>query len=86
LLIAESCTLTARGSRMRQHWLRGFSRAKPDSLHDRGAVSTRNEKFADPKTYTKPWTVAMSCDFYPDTELIESICENQKDRAHIVGR
>src|SRR5437667_303004 len=42
--------------------------------------------FDDPKTYTKPWSAAISFDLYPDTELIESICENEKDRAHLVGR
>ena len=33
----------------------------------------------DPKAYVKPWTVAMSFDLLPDTELIEHICENEKD-------
>ena len=42
--------------------------------------------FNDPKAYTKPWTVTMPFDLYPDTELIESICENEKDRSHIVGK
>ena len=42
--------------------------------------------FDDPKAYTKPWTVTLPFDLYPDTELIESICENEKDRAHMVGK
>ena len=42
--------------------------------------------FDDPKAYTKPWTVTIRFDLYPDSELIESICENEKDRAHIVGK
>ena len=42
--------------------------------------------FNDPKTYTKPWSASISFDLVPDTELIESICENERDRAHIVGR
>lgn len=40
----------------------------------------------DSKAYTKAWTVSMSFDLLPDTELIEHICENEKDAAHIVGK
>jgi hypothetical protein len=40
----------------------------------------------DPKAYTKPWTVTIPLDLQPDTELIESICENEKDVAHMVGK
>jgi hypothetical protein len=42
--------------------------------------------FDDPKVYTKPWTVTLPFELYPDTELIESICENERDRDHIVGK
>jgi hypothetical protein len=42
--------------------------------------------FDDPKTYVKPWTVTIPFELYADTELIESICENEVDRAHMVGR
>jgi hypothetical protein len=42
--------------------------------------------FDDPKAYTKPWSVTIPFDLYPDTELIESICENEKDRPHMVGK
>jgi hypothetical protein len=40
----------------------------------------------DPKTYTKPWSAEVPFELLPDTELIESICENEKDHAHIVGK
>jgi hypothetical protein len=41
----------------------------------------------DPKAYTKPWTVALAgWRFLPDMELIESICENEKDLPHMVGK
>ena len=40
----------------------------------------------DPKAYVKPWNVTMSFDLLPDTELIEHICENELDAAHIVGK
>jgi len=41
----------------------------------------------DPKAYSKPWTVALAgWDFLADEELIESICENEKDAVHLVGK
>jgi hypothetical protein len=42
--------------------------------------------FDDPKAYTKPWSVKVPFNLLADTELIESICENEKDHAHIVGK
>ena len=42
--------------------------------------------FDDPKAYTKPWTVTMPFELYANQELIESICENEKDREHMVGK
>jgi hypothetical protein len=42
--------------------------------------------FDDSKAYTKPWSATIRFDLYPDTELIESICENEIDRSHIVGK
>ena len=41
----------------------------------------------DPKAYTRPWNVKLSWDLQPDTELIESICEeNNRDLPHMVGK
>ena len=40
----------------------------------------------DPKAYTRPWTVDARFDLMPDTELIENICENEKDTPHLVGK
>jgi hypothetical protein len=43
--------------------------------------------FDDPGAYKKPWTVAFNVNLAPDTEMIEFVCnENEKDRAHLVGR
>jgi hypothetical protein len=37
----------------------------------------------DPKTYTKPVTIQVRFRFRPDTELLESFCnENEKDLPH----
>jgi hypothetical protein len=40
----------------------------------------------DPKAYTRPWSARLSLNYYPDEELIESICENEKDFVHMVGK
>ena len=40
---------------------------------------------ADPKAYTKPWTVTVKQRLMPDSELMEFICnENEKSSAHFV--
>jgi hypothetical protein len=40
----------------------------------------------DPKAYTRPWTLPMEFDLIPDEELIEYVCENERDAPHLVGR
>jgi len=40
----------------------------------------------DPKAYVKPWSTTIHFDLVPDTELIESVCENNKDPQHMVGK
>jgi hypothetical protein len=41
----------------------------------------------DPASYTKPWKVNMAWRLLPDTDLIESICEeNNRDPVHMVGK
>jgi len=41
----------------------------------------------DAKAYTRPWTVTLNQTILPDTDLLEYHCnENEKDRAHLVGR
>ena len=40
----------------------------------------------DPKAYLKPWSVTMGFDLLPDTELIEHICENERDAVSISGK
>ncbi len=41
----------------------------------------------DPKAYTRPWDVNMAWTLIPDTDVIESICEeNSKDLPHMVGK
>jgi len=40
----------------------------------------------DPVMYTKPWTVTMQKRLIVDDELIEWMCENEKDMIHMVGK
>jgi hypothetical protein len=41
----------------------------------------------DPKAYPKPWKSAtVHFKVLPDTELLEHLCENEKDAPHLVGK
>ena len=41
----------------------------------------------DPKAYAKPWTVALAgWDLLPDEELIEAICDNERDSQRLIGK
>jgi hypothetical protein len=41
----------------------------------------------DPKAYTKPWTVTLAQKIMVDTDLLEYYCnDNEKDRAHLIGK
>ena len=41
----------------------------------------------DPKAYQKPWTAKVGVELYPDTDLIEFVCdENEKDFSHLAGK
>jgi hypothetical protein len=37
----------------------------------------------DPKVFTTLWSAKMMANLLPDAELIEAVCENEKDAAHI---
>jgi hypothetical protein len=40
----------------------------------------------DSKAFTKSWTVTEQMELVPGTELIESVCENERDVEHMPGR
>jgi hypothetical protein len=40
----------------------------------------------DPKAYTKPWSVTIPLELMADTEMIEDVCDNEKDAPHAVGK
>jgi hypothetical protein len=37
----------------------------------------------DPKAFTKPFTLHMQKTLSPDTEILEDVCENERDRGHL---
>ena len=41
---------------------------------------------SDRAVYAKPITLSANGNFVADTDLIEYVCENEKDRAHLIGR
>ena len=40
----------------------------------------------DPKAYTKPWTASVRFALFPQDELMEWVCENEKDAERAVGK
>jgi hypothetical protein len=41
----------------------------------------------DPKAYTAPWTITLGFTIVLDTDLLEYHClENERDKAHLVGK
>jgi hypothetical protein len=41
--------------------------------------------FTDPKSYSRPWSVTLPFDLQADTELLEHLCDNERDSARLVG-
>jgi hypothetical protein len=42
--------------------------------------------FDDPKAYTRPWTLPLEFELIPDGQLIEYVCENERDAQHLIGK
>ena len=44
-------------------------------------------RMEDPDTFDEPWIMKRTADLAPNEDVIENICtENERDRAHIVGK
>jgi hypothetical protein len=39
--------------------------------------------FDDPKTFAKPFTLRMDKTLTPDTEILEDVCDNERDSSHL---
>jgi len=42
--------------------------------------------FDDPQAYTRPWTLPMEFGLVPEGDLMEYVCENERDAHHLVGK
>jgi hypothetical protein len=42
-------------------------------------------RIEDRTAYTEPWSVTLRFALQPDTELIEDVCDNERDMTHAVG-
>lgn len=42
--------------------------------------------FDDPKAYTRPWSVKVPFELFPDTEFIEHVCENEFSSERLLGK
>jgi hypothetical protein len=75
-------------------WLDYLGHPHTESLHTTERFHRENfghleisETFDDPKAYARPWTVKVTGDLMPDSDLLEYVCnENEKDSAHLVGK
>ena len=68
--------------------LSGYSASATERFHRRTFGHMDLEVTVDdPKAYTKPWTVTLAgWDLLPDEELIEAICDNERDSERLVGK
>lgn len=73
-------------------WLDDYGLPHTEALHtterferpDAGHLTVR-VTFDDPQAYTKPWFADLHFRLLPDTELLEDICDNERDAQHAVG-
>src|SRR6266849_6003921 len=40
----------------------------------------------DPNAYSKPWGISMVLNYFADEDMIENMCENERDYSHLVGK
>ena len=71
----------------------GMGHPQTDALHVTERFRRRNIgsmelgiTIDDPKAYTKPWSARINLKLIPDTELMETACENSRGTEHMVGK
>src|SRR5215469_6833420 len=71
-------------------WLDGFGHPRSEQMHITERYRRRDFghmdvefSFNDPKYYTHPFSLKTTMNLLPDSDLIEYVCENEKDRRHI---
>lgn len=73
-----------------QSWLDDYGHPHTEALHTTERFQRRDLghldiqiTIDDPKAYAKPWSFTFNFALLPDTDLIEDICENEKDTQHL---
>ena len=75
-------------------WLDVLGHPRSESMHLTERLSRRDfghldieMTFDDPKMYTKPFTIKVTHQLIPDSDILEYFCaENEKDRVHQAAR
>jgi hypothetical protein len=74
-------------------WLDDFGRPHTEALHTIERFRRRDFghmdveiTIDDPQSYTKPWSFPLQFQLLADTELIEDVCDNEKDVVHAVSK
>ncbi len=74
-------------------WLDDHGHAHTEALHTIERFRRRDfghmeiqVTIDDPKTYTAPWTATIQFHLLPDTDLIEDVCDNERDVVHEKGK
>jgi len=79
LLASADLSLNAKLIDLALHTIERFRRTNFGHLHLDVTIDDQN-------VFTKPWAFGADFKLQADTELIESICENERDVAHMPAR
>jgi hypothetical protein len=80
-----------------RRWFEAHHKPSPRELVDAGFVVPHWPKpygldadpalqliIEDPNAYAKPWGVNLVLEFFADEDMIENMCENERDYSHLV--
>jgi hypothetical protein len=62
------------------------ARCLPHGIPDQMLIREVEVMIDDPQAYTKAWSFPMQFEFLADTEMIEDVCDNQRDAFHSIGK
>jgi hypothetical protein len=71
-------------------WLDGFGHPRSEQMRITERYRRRDFghmdvefSFNDPKFYTRPFGLKTTMNLLPDSDLLEYVCENERDRRHL---
>ena len=74
-------------------WMDGFGHPRSEAMRITERLRRRDfghmdvqVTMEDATVYTKPFSIRYTVTLTPDTDLLESVCENERDVAHLVGK